>query len=167
MTQVEVSRRLGRHQSFISKCESGERRIDFVELQYLAKIYRKPMLIHDIPSAMVAVDVYTTGLKRGKPVCESANVLVRVGADEDTLTLTFLQPIVFENTTFRTGQTLSDRQEIERFLGALDKYYSERRKSRRDCAFDFTLEWRTDRDFRVAKKMFEPYFYPAGDRQLQ
>ena len=41
LTQVEVSRRMGRPQSFVSKCESGERRVDFVELQYLAKIYKK------------------------------------------------------------------------------------------------------------------------------
>ena len=34
---------LGRHQSFISKCESGERRVDIVELQYLAKIYKKAL----------------------------------------------------------------------------------------------------------------------------
>jgi ribosome-binding protein aMBF1 (putative translation factor) len=43
LTQVEASRVLGRPQSFISKCESGERRVDFVELQHLAKLYRKPM----------------------------------------------------------------------------------------------------------------------------
>jgi len=43
LTQVEVSLRLSRPQSFISKCESGERRLDFVELQYVAKIYRKPL----------------------------------------------------------------------------------------------------------------------------
>lgn len=42
-TQADVARRLMKPQSFISKCESGERRVDFVELQYLAKIYRKPL----------------------------------------------------------------------------------------------------------------------------
>ena len=40
-TQVEVSRRLGRPQSFVSKCESGERRVDVVELVTFARIYRK------------------------------------------------------------------------------------------------------------------------------
>ena len=30
-------------QSFVSKFESGERRVDFVELWDLAKIYKKPM----------------------------------------------------------------------------------------------------------------------------
>jgi transcriptional regulator with XRE-family HTH domain len=41
LTQNEVARRLSRPQSFMSKCESGERRVDFVELQEIAKIYRK------------------------------------------------------------------------------------------------------------------------------
>lgn len=39
LTQVEVSRRLGKPQSFVSKIESGERRVDVVELEYLAAIY--------------------------------------------------------------------------------------------------------------------------------
>jgi len=43
LTQVDVARRLRRPQSFISKCESGERRIDVVELQELAHLYRKPL----------------------------------------------------------------------------------------------------------------------------
>lgn len=33
LKQVEVARLLGRPQSYISKCESGERRVDAVELQ--------------------------------------------------------------------------------------------------------------------------------------
>jgi transcriptional regulator with XRE-family HTH domain len=41
LTQVDVAKRLGKAHSFISKCELGERRIDFVELQQLAKIYKK------------------------------------------------------------------------------------------------------------------------------
>ena len=41
LTQVEVAERLGRAHSFVSKCELGERRVDFVELQQLAKIYGK------------------------------------------------------------------------------------------------------------------------------
>jgi transcriptional regulator with XRE-family HTH domain len=43
LTQVEVSRRMGKPHSFLSKCELGERRVDFVELQQLAKIYRKEL----------------------------------------------------------------------------------------------------------------------------
>jgi transcriptional regulator with XRE-family HTH domain len=43
LTQVKVARLLSRPQSFVSKSESGERRVDFVELQHLARIYRKPI----------------------------------------------------------------------------------------------------------------------------
>lgn len=37
LTQEELARRLGATQSFISKCESGERRIDIVELRAFCK----------------------------------------------------------------------------------------------------------------------------------
>jgi len=43
LTQVEVAKRLGKAHSFISKCELGERRVDFVELQQLARIYKKDL----------------------------------------------------------------------------------------------------------------------------
>jgi transcriptional regulator with XRE-family HTH domain len=43
LTQLEVARRLRRPQSFVSKCESGERRVDVVELSAFSKIYRKPL----------------------------------------------------------------------------------------------------------------------------
>ena len=39
LTQAEVARRLGKPQSFVSKCESGERRVDYVELLVFANIY--------------------------------------------------------------------------------------------------------------------------------
>jgi transcriptional regulator with XRE-family HTH domain len=39
LTQVQAAARLGRPQSFISKCESGERRVDFVEAEMFATIY--------------------------------------------------------------------------------------------------------------------------------
>lgn len=37
LTQEELARRLGETQSFISKCERGERRIDVVELRAFCK----------------------------------------------------------------------------------------------------------------------------------
>jgi transcriptional regulator with XRE-family HTH domain len=43
LTQVEVADRLGKARSFVSKCELGERRVDFVELQQLAKLYKKDL----------------------------------------------------------------------------------------------------------------------------
>jgi transcriptional regulator with XRE-family HTH domain len=44
LTQVEVATRLGKAHSFVSKCELGERRVDFVELQQFAKIYGKDLI---------------------------------------------------------------------------------------------------------------------------
>lgn len=43
LTQVEVARKLGKPQSFVSKCESGERRIDVVELRVFADLYGKDL----------------------------------------------------------------------------------------------------------------------------
>jgi len=43
LTQVDAARALRRPQSFVSKCESGERRVDVIELEAFAKLYRKPL----------------------------------------------------------------------------------------------------------------------------
>jgi transcriptional regulator with XRE-family HTH domain len=43
LTQAEVARRLRRPQSFVSKCESGERRVDIVEMASFCRVYRKPL----------------------------------------------------------------------------------------------------------------------------
>lgn len=42
-TQEEVAAKLKKPQSFVSKCETGERRVDIIELQLFAKLYRKSL----------------------------------------------------------------------------------------------------------------------------
>ena len=43
LTQQDVARALRKPQSFVSKCESGERRVDVVELERFARLYCKAL----------------------------------------------------------------------------------------------------------------------------
>lgn len=43
LTQREVALRLKRTQSFVAKCETGERRVDVVELSAFAELYSQPL----------------------------------------------------------------------------------------------------------------------------
>ena len=43
LTQRQVALKLQRPHTFVAKIESGERRVDFIELQVLAKLYKKPL----------------------------------------------------------------------------------------------------------------------------
>jgi len=42
-TQIQVSEKLKKPQSYISKVEAGEQRIDVVELKLFADLYKKPI----------------------------------------------------------------------------------------------------------------------------
>lgn len=43
LTQREAAELLGRSNTFVAKSETGERRVDAVELAHFATIYRKPL----------------------------------------------------------------------------------------------------------------------------
>ena len=43
LTQVQVAKRLRRTQAFVSKSESGDRRVDVIELKTFARLYKKPL----------------------------------------------------------------------------------------------------------------------------
>jgi len=43
LDQITVAKLLGRTQSYVSKIESGQRRIDVVQLKQFARIYKKPL----------------------------------------------------------------------------------------------------------------------------
>lgn len=49
LSQREVSKMMDRSANFMSKCESGDRSIDVMELMELALIYKKPAC-HFLPS---------------------------------------------------------------------------------------------------------------------
>lgn len=52
LSQQDVATRLGKPQSWISKNESGERRVDAVELAKLAKVLKRPVgwFVEDVQS---------------------------------------------------------------------------------------------------------------------
>ena len=43
LTQRQVAAKLRQQPSFVAKIERGDRRVDFIELQILAKLYKKPL----------------------------------------------------------------------------------------------------------------------------
>lgn len=43
LKQVDVAKKLGKPQSFVSKVERSERRLDVAELKQFADIYKKPL----------------------------------------------------------------------------------------------------------------------------
>ena len=43
LDQVDVAKKLGRTQSYVSKIESGQRRFDVLQLKEFARIYKKPL----------------------------------------------------------------------------------------------------------------------------
>ena len=44
LTQKDVAKAMRRPQSWVSRCESGERRVDVIELHSLARLYRRSIL---------------------------------------------------------------------------------------------------------------------------
>ncbi len=51
LTQEQVAQHLARPQSFVSKCESGERRVDVIELELFAELYGKSLTYFLPPSS--------------------------------------------------------------------------------------------------------------------
>lgn len=43
LSQTKVAKMLKKPQTYVSKCELGERRVDITEVKLFAKIYKKPI----------------------------------------------------------------------------------------------------------------------------
>jgi len=43
LDQIAVAKLLGKTQSYVSKIESGQRRIDLIQIKEFSKIYKKPL----------------------------------------------------------------------------------------------------------------------------
>jgi len=43
LTQIQAAKKLSKPQSYVSKCESGERRVDVIELKKMATLYNRPL----------------------------------------------------------------------------------------------------------------------------
>ena len=43
LSQAEVAAQLKKTQSYVSRCETGQRRVDIFELEEFAKLYNKPL----------------------------------------------------------------------------------------------------------------------------
>ena len=48
LSQTEAASRLKKPQSFISKCESGKRRLDFIEMKVVAELYGKELSFFEV-----------------------------------------------------------------------------------------------------------------------
>lgn len=61
LTQDQVAERLGQTQSFVSKCELGERRIDIIELRSFCQALGLTLVdfVRDLEAAITAVDAVT------------------------------------------------------------------------------------------------------------
>jgi transcriptional regulator with XRE-family HTH domain len=70
-TQVEAAKALGYPQNFVSKCETGERRIDAIELAEFAELYRTTVAaLIPPPDRTTSAEPRAGGVPRARRVAE-------------------------------------------------------------------------------------------------
>jgi hypothetical protein len=112
-----------------------------------------------------AVDERISNARRGAPKCVEANTLIEADVVDGativrlvaTADPTVLISIGNGDTTFRPGQVLAG-DEVRRFLAGIAVFYAHNQQ----CRFDYSLNYRTDTDYRLARTTLEQYFYPTS-----
>jgi plasmid stabilization system protein ParE len=159
----DAQRRLTEAESRLADAKRKYEQLERI-LDWIAKTAGLPRPIHSVKDAQEAVDRIRDEAKRGRPACRiDNNILVDVEADAGRVVATVHQEFSHRGTSYTAGQLLRTDAEIHRFLNDVNAYYEARKiDSQSNCVFDFALMWRTDRDYRTSRELFERYFYPSS-----
>ena len=135
LTQIEVAKALGKHQSYVSKCESGERRVDPLELLEFLALYEMPLeavlpVTGEGAEARHRTDVPNTSssehLRRIESAVRDIREAIEQGVDaNDMIIARSLRQIQKSIRSFAeeffvndSGEIISGRERIRRFLVA-------------------------------------------------
>ncbi len=66
-----------------------------------------------------------------------------------------------------SGQVIRSGPSVDAFLANIARFYHQAQVKKNPCRFDYTLTYKSDRDYHIGRDLFERYFYPAGIRPLQ
>jgi len=137
-------------------------------LDWIAKTAGLPTPIRDLDTAKTAIENIRADARRGRPACESDNVLLDVLADSGKVSATMRRGFSTDMHVYSQGQRLDSAGQIDSILREVDQFYQGRAvNGQSNCVFDFALVWRTDSDYRAAREKFEHHFYPERIRQLK
>ena len=156
-------------ESSLIEAEAQRRRNDQMQriLDWIAKTINFGAPIDSVDTAGKAIERARNEARRGKPSCQSSNVIVDVVSDNDVLKVTLLQSFPGSSGSYNRGLVIGSASELDRFLSFVESYYTQKSGDGQDCRFDYSASWRTDSDYRTVRQTFESYFYPAGIRPLR
>lgn len=130
-------------------------------LNYFQVLLRSPEPFSNEDAIAAALKRYGEDARRGKPSCREANVLLTATVSNGRVSGTTLQ--MFDSIP---AGTVLRGDGVNAFLGRLDRFYRGEAAKGTECAFDYTLGWRTDADYRTGRQFFERFFYLARERRL-
>jgi hypothetical protein len=139
---------------------------------------------NDVKSEVEALKIMVTQWQtryetatRGAPKCVPDNVLVDLSVINGTVSGRLATRDQDVANWFRDHGLSPDADwdgsQVDRLFTAVREWYASRRTAAGDgtgraleCRFDYRFTYKSAEDFRKAKKTFEAYFYPAGDREV-